>query len=366
MLKPKFKRGDIVVFTGYSDPDAAKDGVLTAGDRILLDSEADENGAFTARPMDKDGKPNQSAGSLDQVFPEEIQPTSAAATNVIKVSGFGKAKKGKAEPVAGPTDLELAPGELGETIGEIPGNLMLTDEVKQALAHEDALGAAKRLAEKQQENAFTLGGVLAVIKRDALYTAAGYEGKRAWQNYVEGELSGLNYRLVQYWITIYESFTGAGLNATHVNAMGWSKAKEIARIATIKGGPGKPSGSDILKEDRKLLLEKAKELTRDELADWVKTSYMEKGEKLLEGPRTREPFRLRLWPDQKRTLDSALAAAKRAAGTEDADVAMQLIATEWAMGHDNVEVPLEDAVRALEARYGVKIAIADAGTSKAG
>ncbi|MCO6419301.1 hypothetical protein JYK14_24525 [Siccirubricoccus sp. KC 17139] len=372
-----FRVGQIVVFKGYADPGDAASGVLRAGQRVKL-LKSVEDGGWAAMPVDDKGEALEGFATAESVFAEEIESEGAAAAarpQTLSVPGFGAGKGGQARSSDAPEEgrpagtalAPVAPSTLARTAtpGEMPtGSTILTERVKEILAHEDALEAAKRLASQIENSYFSLGGILAHIYENNLYHLAGYEGKRGWQSYVENELQGVDYRRAMYWIDIYRTLTAIGVDESRLAAtgVGWSKIKEIVRIGRLKDEKGRPVGDKILKENFTHLLEVAKEKTRDELADYVRTAFVEAQKP---GPipeqdrasRIRKTIQFRLLPPQAEAVNRAVEAAKATAKTEDSEVALEQICVEWALGHEAIELPLEDAVRVLERRYGVKLRV---------
>jgi hypothetical protein len=141
------------------------------------------------------------------------------------------------------------------------------------LQHE-ALEAAKAMASQVDESNFTLGGVLNHIYAEGIHKTAGYDGKRGFANYVEKEL-GIEYRKAMELRTICMIYSQAGVDETRLSEIGWSKAKELARL-----------GVDTLRSNFNALAEFAVAHTRKELIEHIRTTYQsaapDTGDELIE------------------------------------------------------------------------------------
>jgi hypothetical protein len=129
------------------------------------------------------------------------------------------------------------------------------------LAQHEALDAAKAVARKVDETKFTLGGVLNHIYSEGIHKTAGYDGKRGFANYCETEL-GIEYRKAMELRNIYMIYAQAGVDETRLFEIGWSKAKELARLSV-----------DTLRSNFNALAEFAVAHTRDELIEYIRTTY---------------------------------------------------------------------------------------------
>lgn len=88
------------------------------------------------------------------------------------------------------------------------------------------------LLHKNEERLYELGGVLREIRDTQAYLHS--EPKYAsWADWVEGEL---NYgsRKADYLISIRDRFENLGVGQDVVNKIGWTRAREIARVMTDK------------------------------------------------------------------------------------------------------------------------------------
>jgi hypothetical protein len=244
------------------------------------------------------------------------------------------------------------------------GSLTLTAGVQAALAEaEDALDAAKTLSKQIESNYFTLGGILAYIYENQafhLVKGADYTGKRGWQDYIEQELSGLDYRKTMYWISIYRSFSAIGVDETQIAQLGgWSKAKEIARLFKARDAQGFPIGERLLADNFERLAEVAAERTREELRDYVEAELEAARGEPEEKPKVvpRKTFKFRLPEARVESVTRSLALAREVLHLADDGEALEAVLTEWAEHRSDVDVPLAQAVRAMEVRYGVIVKV---------
>ncbi|CAO3460753.1 hypothetical protein [Azospirillum argentinense] len=363
-MAEEFKVGDIVTFRGYSDPDDAASGILKQGQRLkILRPTEDGEGGFKVQAVDENGVPSVGHAEMETVFPEEIEREG-------KKHKKGAAKARNADPAAeaqpaGPMRAPDSPAVMESrelAIGELPSPLVLTDSVKQVLAHEDALAAAKRLAKAIKQSYYTLGGILTHIYEQNLYHLAGpqYVGKRGWQTYVENELDDIDYRKAMYWVSIYRTFSAIGVDEAQLHGLEWSKAKEIARLGRLKDAEGKPIGEQILRENFDKLVEVGKGMSRDEFLDYINQGFMRaQAPGLLAAPErvVRKTINFRLRAAQAERVTRAVETVKQITGVEATEDALEQVCAEWLLAQEQAPVPVEDAVAALERRYGVKLQV---------
>lgn len=370
VVEPTFAVDQRVEFVGYSGTDIAEDAKILVPGQILV---------ITVAKGGDDGYEAIVEGSDplvgDTVFPDEIKaaPTTkagakAAAASVkantppVTKSDAKAAKavtKAKETPVVPPvTDKPLnkkqqaqkdaadaaakaAPTAATRVIeGEVV-RVQDTAAVAKVLQGQDALTAAKALVEQSEETYFTLGGVLNHIYTEGSHKMIGFEGKRGFADYVEKSL-GVAYRKAMYLISIYTYFRSLGVDEKRLAEIGWSKAKEMVGLVT----------ADAFNQ----VVDFASKHSREELSDYIKTNRVGTGE--AGGDETdKKRFNFVLFGDAAAGVERALEAAKSEIEGEPKNLlsmAFELIVTEWAMTKENVEVSLEDAVAALEARFGIE------------
>jgi hypothetical protein len=382
-----YKPGDILVYTGSGAEDAPK--TFSVGTRLRIDRlHTDRDvGGYVVQPVDDDGTP---FGVGEHVFDDEVGPD--GWTPSPKKARRGKASRAVQEMPEGLDDAldamraESVTRDSGDILTDPDspaaieaqralepfaapsGALTLTTGVKAALADaKDALDAAKTLSKQIESNYFTLGGILAYIYESQafhLVPNTDYSGKRGWQDYIKNELSGLDYRKTMYWISIYRAFSAVGIDETRVPKLGgWSKAKEIARLYKARDVDGKPIGERLLLDNFEKLAEVAAEQTREELKDYVDAElFAARGQAGKDNKAdpvvviAKKTVKFRLPEARVEAVNRLLAVAREAFHVNDDSEALETIITEWAESR-SVEVPLADAVRALEARYGVHVRV---------
>jgi hypothetical protein len=368
-MATKWKKGDIAVFAGYSDPNLPEtDKILQVGDRLTL-VQVEKDGTMGAMPIVAEGEP---AREGDTVFEDEIvsvdewkarqgggtetvDPEVQADLEAAAAPSKPKStKKTKQQDAAKVEDAEAAKAtSTGKTAlkgtepvqQELPDVLEVThsSSVQALLAEKDALEAAKELVARAEETEFTLGGVLAHILREGIHRKLGYDGKRGFEDYIEKEL-GVKYRKARYLINIYEYFTALGVDENKLGAMGWSKAKELVNVAT--------------KENFEELVEFANEHTRDELVEKIRTSYVNAGDGSETEARAKmTTWTFKLFDDQNVTVTRAIEAAKKQAGTESISQALELVCGEWSLTSENNQMTLEEHVELLQSRFGVTLQV---------
>jgi hypothetical protein len=372
-----YEVGQRVEFVGYSEADMPEDQKILVPGQILIVTVAKGEDGYEA--VIENSEPPMG----DTVFPEEIKaaPTTkagaaaAAKTEKLNTPPISKADakaaknvtKAKAAPVVAPPAADVAPAAKGKGKAKAaaaePANaapqaatkaiegtvvqIQDTAAVAAALKGQDALKAAKALAQQSEEIYFTLGGVLNHIYNEGLHKLAGFEGKRGFAEYVEKEL-GVQYRKAMYLINIYAYFRSLGVDEKRLAEIGWSKAKELV-------GKVDAAGFDDM-------VTFASSHSREELQNYIKTSTASTGDGDNATRTEKKRFNFVLFGDQAAGVERALgAAALQIEGDPENKqaLAFELIVTEWAMTHENVEVTLEQALRAVEARFGVEVGVVE-------
>lgn len=188
----------------------------------------------------------------------------------------------------------------------------------------DALEAAKSLVEQKEHTTFSLGGILAYIKRNDIHAeimegATGkYEyGLKGFNAYVYDEL-GIQARTADYYVNLYEKFSQLVPESKLAN-IGWTKLRELLPL-------------NLDKENVDEWLKQAKASTTSELKESVRTSLVN-GEGKVHGSTNlskKVAFRFIAFDDQAEVWNAALEKAKESLG-EDADnsAALNHIITEW-------------------------------------
>lgn len=368
--------GAILTFKGYTALEEGQEPVFQPGQKLRVER-VNEDGGIVAVPAEGNGPG-------DTIFPEEVEaaPTEVKAKGKkpakqvqaapkeapaveAPVKGKGKAKQATAEGETAPkakgkAKAKEAPAEATEE--EAPSSTDVvqiedSEAVQKLLEDQDALAAARTLRNRVEESFFSLGGVLNHIVLTGAHKAAGFDGKRGFADYVKAELD-IDYRKAMYLIDIYKTFRALGVSEAQFSGIGWSKAKELTSIVT----------PDNLDE----VLGKARELSKDGLISWVKTTFVNEdgtprvGRAPRQGQVQKTKLQFALFADQAETVTRALEAAKGKVGTDDLAQALEFICAEWSQAAEGVDVPLEDAIRHIEAKYGVALVLDDAATGETG
>lgn len=203
----------------------------------------------------------------------------------------------------------------------------------------DALRAAKALVDRAEQTDMTLGGVLRSIHETGIFKTLGYDGKRGFDDYVEKTL-GILSRKARYLMSIYTKFAMLGVDEAKLNEIGWSKAKELARIPDAE-----------LKKDFNKLTKLAKEKSRDDLIGHIKTKYevVTRGEQVQT-----KSFSFRLAEADGHTVEEGLKEACTAIGEQDNNKALAHIVGEWRGQSSQTEMDLDAMLELAMARFGLQ------------
>jgi hypothetical protein len=376
--------GTVLKFKGYADENTSP--ILAAGTPVRFDGYTKDNNGndlLIVSPVD--------GGSADNVYPDEVSldvdtdiPTinsenvsdqklaaildapdpvvdeiEVVKDEPVPVEAPAKGKTKTAKATAKATKVPKAKAVAEEPVANLPAvvanqsilsvgseELSDSDSVAMVLSEQDALEAAEALAVKAEETYFTLGGVLAHIYYGDIYKRAGFNGKRGFEEYVEQRLN-INYRKAMYLIDIYTTFRRLGVDEKRLSQIGWSKAKELTKHAT--------------KENFEELVEIADTKSRAELQEYIRSELVNPSNETGERVR-RTTMKFVLFADQAESVTRAINLAKERVGSDNENQALEYIAIEWLTQNEGVEVSLEDAMRALEAKYGVILSVGDGST----
>ena len=380
-----YEMDQLVEFVGYSDPSMTDDQKILVPGQILKITAVKGEGDAREYEAVQTGVDDPLG---DTVFPEEIKaaPTTAAgaktAAKVEKLNtpetpksdakaakkvaeakekaapapavekaaakGKGKAKAAETPAAAEPAAAVETPPQAAQRVVE--GQVVTVQDtaaVAALLREHDALTAAKQLVQQQEETYFALGGVLNHIYTEGTFKLAGYEGKRGFETYVETEL-GVAYRKAMYLIGIYTYFRSLGVDEKRLAEIGWSKAKELVGVAT-------PETFDDY-------VNFAADHSREELKAHIASGSTSAGDGTASTQVEKKRFTFVLHGDAAVGVERALGAAQAEIEGEPANklsMAFEMIVTEWAMTKEGVEVSLEDALVAIETRFGVRLGLLD-------
>lgn len=349
----EYRVGDIVTFAGYSD--TSVDPIYNVGDRIRIVAILNDGGYQTV--------PEDGSSDGDTVFPDEIEglvedalpeaeeaitpePEIAPQPEPEVTTKAKKPRKTKAKAETAPEPevaqaAEPAPTTAIQAEGDNNEVIQIEDSarVSAILAEQDALEAAMALRVQAEENYLTLGGVLAHIYYDNIFKQAGFAGKRGFADYVEQKL-GMAYRKAMYLIDIYVWSRKVGLDEADLAMAGWSKVKELTKIDNA--------------EQARELVEFANENSREALQEKIQETVVD--EETGAAKVRKIKFNFSLFADQAEGANRAIEAAKEIIGTDDVNLAFEHICTEWSIQNEGITVPLEDEIRRIEAKFGVRLA----------
>jgi hypothetical protein len=180
-----------------------------------------------------------------------------------------------------------------------------------------ALKLAPELIEAEGINDFKLGGVLQRIQEEKWWEGSDYE---SFKDYIEKGL-GLFYRKSMYLINIYDRLVDAGIKWTDVRTIGWSKLRFIVDYLNA--------------ENVAEWVKRCNEMNQLEIQEYVKSLKLS----TIEGKTTKEPkatkvssMVFKVHPDQKETIEEALAKKKEETGTDVNTVALEQIALNYLEG----------------------------------
>ena len=267
----------------------------------------------------------------------------------------GKAKKKAAAPKAGKEDAEEAP-------------LVLTATVKKALKAGDAHAAAIEIKARGDQAYFDLACILTHIRKNKLHTSmkddegVNYEdSKEGFGAYVEQQFQ-MALPTAYHWMRIYAAVSALGKGGADLAGIGWDKAIYIALAI-------KSTGFDMEDDEFAALMEFAVNNDRKTLANHVRVDYIDvaadgedgggdsKAKRLAKQKEKKVTRRFVVFGDQANSIiDEAISAAKEAIGTDDDSLGLVQVCTEWAQLQD-MEIPVEQAIEALEARYGITLTV---------
>jgi hypothetical protein len=208
-------------------------------------------------------------------------------------------KKTQATVVAGPTaqtcDL------LEDVVHEIEN-----------LSKAEALIRVGKFEDANNKAYFEMGGVLSVIQRHKWYDPFKTLGEWAEHNTAIKRSTAL--ALIQTYDAVVES----GVTSDQVKHIGWTKLRVIARVLT--------------KENVDPWIKLASKQSRAEIIEAVKAHLAPKGVANDGGspPACVRTFKLN--PDQTKTVDSAIAKAKSASGTQHDAAAFEYICLDYITG----------------------------------
>lgn len=363
------KKGDRLTFKGYTDLGDGMEPLFEAGDTLIAAEVTQEkNGDVKVKAFKEGGD----ADDMDTLFyPDEIEVARVAKAPSAKTKAAPKAEEpeeaAEAEEAEEAEDLTEeaeeapvkakaksatktkpapAPARTQEEADQLPIHHTKTVAklLKKADGGDGILEAAKALRIQGEQTKFNLGGVLAEIQSKKSYVAAGYTGDSGWQDYLLNELN-VEYRSAMYYIEIYKTCSELGIDEERIANIGWTKLRSVVKVAR-----------KVTDKQLDKLLEKASKLTRDELDAYISKNFVGSGaasERI-----SKVVYKFTAMGDEAEYINASVARAQELVEGGDVNSALKHIVREWAMMADGVELKLEDAIKAVETRFGVKLAVA--------
>ena len=312
--------GSKATFKAYSDP--AESGDLAEGAILTINSYNSEEELYNVEDED---------GNTDSVYLEEMIPEQKAAKKKVAKKAakkkVAKKKVAKKKVATETRNLDSAP--------ELP-KFKKTVSLRKALEEHggDALKAAPALAEREAFTEFTLGGLLAFIKRGNLHstimtTVDGEEvpryesGLKGFNAYASEEL-GVKARKADWLVQIYERFSQVTTEAK-LAKIGWTTLRELTA-----------TGLDISEDNVDEWLTTARDSTIAELHEAVTKSINEHGGESHGNRQTTKQvaYKLVVHEDQGQVWEEAFEKARETLGEEATNSECNhYILTEWMSLH---------------------------------
>lgn len=352
------------------EAEGSEEGVdgASATDEATAGEAAPAEAAAPAAPKRSAGKgktaaaPKEKAPTKAELKAKEKAEKEAAKAKAIKDKEDAKAKAAADKEAAAKVKAEEKAKKEAERAAKLASSdnddpLMIrvdeTQSVKTIIASEKgALEAAKVLVNRSEQTDFTLGGVLHNIYVTGAFKTLGYDGKRGFSDYVEREL-GVQYRKARYLISIYTTFAqvfrAKGITEEDLLKIGWSKAKELARV---------PVDKLVADYDVLIAMAVSKEKSRDELIEHIKENYevVQREEKVKA-----IDLKFRLVADAADVVNEALNKAKGLAGDgADLNKALEYMAGDWLNTAESQNtMTLQSLIDLAAAQFGVTLEVVE-------
>lgn len=344
--------------SGESGDDASLAEAAEAEDLTALGDAADEDDEDAVARLTELAEEHD----LD---PEEFDTWAKLATKLKKLV-----------PAAGPAKKVAAPGKgrgKGKQEPAETEEVVVSSSVKKMLKGGDAHEAAVALNAKISSAWFDFGGLLLVINSTKAFCALeGPDGvnyspdKDGFDAYVQAEF-GVKVATAYHWMRIHKAIVKLGKNHDALKGLGWDKAIYLAQAI-------KSQGFALDDDEFGTLVEFARENSRAELANHVRTTYVDvegddagpsgKAARVGKGQMVKVVRKFTVFGDQAAgVVDSALEAARTTLNTDDDGQALVHICTEWGQLSEQ-DIPLEVAIAALEGRYSVKVTVDETAAKK--
>jgi hypothetical protein len=240
----ELSKGAMVTIVGYDATDKTYDVEDAEGNGDSLYAEEFEVGdAVETAPATKSAAaPKNKAKAAAKPVDAKAEKAKENAA-AIKAKEKEAAAKAKAKAVA---DKAAAKAAEEQALLDAMPKFKKTTSVAAALKEfdGDAIAAANALAEQKEQTVFTLGGVLAFVKRNNLQatipgeedaegnaTAAYTADLKGFDAYAEDTL-GIGKRSANYYVQLYERFSQLTTEAK-LARIGWTKLRELLRLNNL-------------------------------------------------------------------------------------------------------------------------------------
>ena len=359
LLNPELKAQEDPLDEGKEDEDALVQVTQEEMDELVADAEEADEDNETPEGKKADKRLTAFFKKHD-VAVEDAGSWAEAIEDNVEVADEEEAPKAKAKKAA------AAPKAKKEDAEEAP--LVLTATVKKALKSGDAHAAAIEIKARGDQAYFDLACILTHIRKNKLHTSmkdddgVAYEDtKEGFGAYVEQQFQ-MALPTAYHWMRIYAAVSALGKGGADLAGIGWDKAIYIALAI-------KSTGFDMEDDEFTALMEFAVANDRKTLANHVRVDYIDvaadgedgggdsKAKRLAKQKEKKVTRRFVVFGDQANSIiDEAISAAKEAIGTDDDSLGLVQVCTEWAQLQD-MEIPVEQAIEALEARYGITLTV---------
>jgi hypothetical protein len=237
----------------------------------------------------------------------EADPAVIAADALVEVA---KPKKGKGKKAKASTALSTDVAKDG-VIVEADPLLDMVHEIEN-MKEKEVYDVIAVLMEQTDITHFKLGGILSIASANQWF-----QGYASFREFVEGKY-GLAYRKAMYLIEIYNKLANSGIPWEKFKDLGWTKIQVIARI--------------VNKDNVDQWVAIATEQNLMTLLETVKSALSKKPDQIEGEVKTVTTMSFKVHQDQKISIDSAIAKAKEAAGTDVGTVALDFICIEYLGG----------------------------------
>lgn len=205
--------------------------------------------------------------------------------------------------------------------GKTPDLITATASEIENMTAQEILEQGRAIQADTDFNLFKIGGLVSVAWDKKLHIEFGYD---SYEEYIRAEFATLSsspYRKARYLRTIYENLVESQVSWESVKDIGWTKLSVLADMLTTEN----------VKEITEMV--KSNKMTVLQLQEWKKAQNESETENTPPPPKSDiSTLTLKVHPDQKETIQTALDKAMSEFGTEYPAVAMDHICTGYLTG----------------------------------